>query len=157
VIANNLQYRITRSAARDFEEALERLDVTESHRSPEARELMRAAMDSQLTELREQLAEYDALREGKLEVLELDSLEQLPEALIRARIAAGLTQKQLAARLDMREQQLQRYEATRYSGATLSRIQAIADALGVRIHKRVTLPAAPRAGFVQSTGPRRTE
>jgi len=42
-------------------------------------------------------------------VLELESLAELPEALIRARIAVGLTQKGLAGRLGLKEQQVQRY------------------------------------------------
>jgi hypothetical protein len=42
----------------------------------------------------------------------------------------------------MREQQVQRYEATRYAGVGLERLQAVADALGVRIYERVVLPAA---------------
>lgn len=142
MIANDLQYRVTRTAAREFEEALTRLDQTEGHRSPEMRALMRAAMESQLEDLHQQLADYDALRTGHIQVLELDSLEQLPEALIRGRIAAGLTQKELAKRLGMREQQVQRYEATRYAGVGLARLQVVADAVGVRIHERVVLPTA---------------
>lgn len=143
MIANERQYRITQSAAREFEEALERLDAVEAHRSTELRQVMRDAMESQLDDLREQLAEYDALRSGKVSVLELASLDELPEALICARIAAGLTQKELARRLHLKEQQVQRYEATRYAGASLGRIQAVAEALGVTIRERVTLPTAP--------------
>ena len=143
MIANDLQYRVTRTAAREFEEALARLDQTEAQRSPEMRALMRAAMESQLEDLRQQLAEYENLRAGTIQVFELDSLTELPAALIRARIAAGLTQKALAERLGMREQQVQRYEATRYSGVSLERLQAVADALGVRIYERVVLPTAP--------------
>jgi ribosome-binding protein aMBF1 (putative translation factor) len=106
------------------------------------RALMRAAMESQLEDLRQQLAEYEALRAGRVQVLELDSLGRLPEALIRARIAAGLTQKELARRLGLREQQVQRYEATRYAGASLARLQAVADALGVQTQGRVVLRTA---------------
>lgn len=142
MIANERQYRITHAAAREFEETLGRLDTAEAHRPPELRRAMREAIESQLEELREQLAEYDALRSGKVSVLELGSLDELPEALIRARIAAGLTQKELAARLGLREQQVQRYEATRYAGVSLERIQVVADALGVTIRERVTLPTA---------------
>ena len=106
------------------------------------RALMRDAMESQLEDLRQQLADYDALRTGHIQVLELDSLTQLPDALIRARIAAGLSQKALAKRLGVREQQVQRYEATRYAGVGITRLQMVADALGVRIHERVILPTA---------------
>lgn len=142
MIANDLQYRVTRAAARRFEEGLARLDETEAHRSPEVRALMREAMGSELEELRRQLAEYEALSAGRVRVLELGSLDELPDALIRARVAAGLTQKELARRLGLRESQVQRYEATRYAGASLARLRTVADALGVQTHGRVVLPVA---------------
>jgi ribosome-binding protein aMBF1 (putative translation factor) len=142
MIANDLQYRVTRTAAREFEKGLARLDETEAQRSPEMRALMRAAMESQLEDLRQQLAAYEDLRAGRVQVLPLDSLEGLPDALIRARIAAGLTHKELARRLGVRESQVQRYESTRYAGASLARLQAVADALGVRTQGRVVLPAS---------------
>jgi ribosome-binding protein aMBF1 (putative translation factor) len=142
MIANERQYRITRTAAREFEEALARLETVEAHRPPELRRVMREAMESQLEELREELAEYDALRSGKVGVPELTSLAELPEALIRARIAVGLTQKGLAERLGLKEQQVQRYEATQYAGVSLERIQEVAEALGVKIHEQVILPTA---------------
>jgi ribosome-binding protein aMBF1 (putative translation factor) len=145
MIANEREYRITKAAAKDFEEALARLDVVEEHQSAEMRQIMRDGMESQLADLREQLAEYDALHQGHLAVLEFDSLDNLPTAFIQGRIAAGLTQKQLAARLGLKEQQIQRYEATRYAGASLSRIQAVANALGLKIHERVVLPNARTA------------
>jgi len=141
MIANERQYRITKSAARDFEDALANLDTVEAHRPAELRRAMREAIESQLEELREQLAEYEALRTGKISVLELDSLDELPDALIRARIAAGRTQKELAERLGLKEQQIQRYEATRYAGVSLDRIRAVAQALGVKIQERVILPS----------------
>lgn len=141
MIANERQYRITKSEAKKFEEALDRLETVEGHRPDEMRRIMREAMESQLEELREQLAEYDALRSGKVAVLEIEGLQELPTALVRARIASGLTQKALARRLGLKEQQIQRYEATRYSGVSLERIQQVAAALGVTIRERLTLPA----------------
>jgi len=140
MIANERQYQITKLEAERFEQALAQADEKGAHLHPRLRQAMREVMESQLEELRGQLAEYDALRRGKIAVLELHSLRDLPEALIRARIASGLTQKQLAARLGLKEQQIQRYEATRYAGASLARVQAVADALGVKIHGRVMLP-----------------
>ena len=142
MIANDLQYRVTQKAAREFEESLARLDPDAKDRPAWVRRAMREAMESQLADLRSELAEYDALRAGRVRVLELDSLRELPDALIQARIAAGLSQKDLATRLGLREQQIQRYEARRYAGASLERVQAVADALGMEIHERVVLPTA---------------
>ena len=56
-----------------------------------------------------------------------------------------MTQKGLAKRLGVREQQVQRYEATGYAGASLARLQAVADGLGVQIQGRILLPTTERA------------
>lgn len=143
MIANERQYRITKAEAERFEEALAQSDESISDLDPRLRRAMREGLESQLDELREQLAEYEALRAGRVAVLELSSLKELPEALIRARIASGLSQKQLAQRLGLKEQQLQRWEATRYAGISLDRIQAVAEALGVTIREEVIFPGRP--------------
>lgn len=140
MIANQRQYRITRAAAKRFEEALTHVEDRGSERHPLLQKAMRDSIESELAILREQLAEYEGLRDGCLGVLELGSLAELPEALIRARIAVGLTQKELATRLGLKEQQIQRYEATRYAGVSLERLQSVVEALGVKIHERLILP-----------------
>ena len=56
-----------------------------------------------------------------------------------ARIARGWTQRRLAEELGIAEQQVQRYEATGYSSASLARFADIAEALGVTITETVTL------------------
>lgn len=142
MIENERQYKITKAWAEKFASSAERLEEKLPDMDPVLRRAMKDAYESQAEDLREQLAAYEALRDGQVAVLELDSLAELPTALIRARTAAGLTQKALAQRLGLKEQQIQRYEATRYAGASLARIQAIADALGVQIHERVVLPTA---------------
>ena len=116
MIANQREYRITAAAIRRLEEGLERADEHGAERPPLAQQLLREGIEGQLATLREQVAEYEALRSGTVAVLEADSLTQLPDALIRARIASGLTQRALAERLGLKEQQVQRYEATQYAG-----------------------------------------
>jgi len=96
---------------------------------------------------------YDALRSGRMRQLELGSLRDVPEALIRARVAAGLTQKGLAERLGLKQQQVQRYEATRYAGVSLERLQSVADALGVQTQGRMLLTMVSAAGDKRRTGP----
>lgn len=144
MITNERQYRITKAAVERFEDALAHGHEQGVHLHPRLQQAMQESLESQIAELREELAEYEALRSGRVTVLELDSLAAIPDALIRARAVAGLTQKELATRLGMKEQQVQRYEATRYVGVSLARIQAVADALGVTIHERVILPIHAR-------------
>ncbi|HEY7830564.1 MAG TPA: helix-turn-helix transcriptional regulator [Solirubrobacteraceae bacterium] len=69
---------------------------------------------------------------------EITSLRELPTALIEARIAAHLTQRDLAQRLGTAEQQIQRWEANNYTGVNLDRLQNIADALNIHIHETIT-------------------
>ena len=99
---------------------------------PKLRKAAREGLESQLQELRESLNEYEALRAGTQTSFEYDSLTSVPEGLIKARIARGMTQKQLAESLNLQEQQIQRYEATLYKGAALERIEAVAKVLGLR-------------------------
>jgi transcriptional regulator with XRE-family HTH domain len=140
VITNERQYRITKSWLERFEQARASGEEQNAHLPARAQQALRDQYDSQIDELRAELAEYDALRLGQVAVLELDSLNELPDALIRARAASGLSQEALAGRLGLKKQQVQRYEATRYSGVGVGRLQAVADALGVKIHERVVLP-----------------
>jgi DNA-binding Xre family transcriptional regulator len=160
VITNERQYRITKAEAERFATALAQPEEKLAHLHPRIRQAMREGAESQLEELQADLAEYEALRDGRVSVIELDSLRELPSALIRARIAARLSQKALAERLGIKEQQIQRYEATQYAGATFERLQAVAEALDVRVDQRILLPTRPvgqsppiAAGSASSTGP----
>ena len=96
-------------------------------------------MQSQLRDLDAEIREYESLKSGRQKRLELDSLEALSKLLIQARIAAGLTQEDLADRLGLKPQQIQRYEATNYQSASLARLLEIARALNLRVRDRAEL------------------
>jgi DNA-binding XRE family transcriptional regulator len=156
VIANDREYRITSATIKRLEEGLAHAESRHLAHDPLAHQLICEGIEGQLETLREQVQEYEALRNGQITFLEADSLDQLPDILIRARIAARLTQKALAARLGLKEQQVQRYEATRYASASLERVQAIAAALGVRLQGRVTFPITtiePASDSTSDVGP----
>ena len=143
MIKNERQYRITRAQAEKFARALAQMKERageDASVDPVLQEAMTNALGSQLADLRQQLEDYEALRSGERKVFESASFGELPRALIQSRIALGLSQKELAKRLGLKEQQIQRYEATRYAGVSLERVQAVADALGVQLHERVVLP-----------------
>ncbi|MQW02797.1 helix-turn-helix domain-containing protein [Sinorhizobium meliloti] len=58
--------------------------------------------------------------------------------LIVARIAKGYSQKDLAWRLGVKEQQIQRYEADRYSSISLKNYARVAALLGVQLSASIT-------------------
>ena len=135
MIKNERQYRITKAQAQNLRRALtllaSGLDKVKVH--PVLRKAQADALRSQLADLRGEIRQYESLRSGKKKTLQLDSLDDLPRALIEARIAAGLSQKDLADRLGLKEQQIQRYESTNYGSASLARVQQIAHVLGLRV------------------------
>ena len=146
MITNERQYKITKRKERSFHEAIERFDAQGSEASdvhPRIRQAEREAMESQLDDLRAELAEYDRLKAADLSVITTASVEELADGLIKARIAAGLSQRVLAQRLGVKEQQIQRYEAERYASASYRRLCQVSDALGVRIRNDIHLPPRP--------------
>jgi hypothetical protein len=143
VITNERQYRITRSEARKFEQAIAvaRGRKPSPDVDPRIRQAMIDSLESELAILRDDLERYESVKAGKIKRRKVRSLRELPVLLIEGRIAAGLTQRQLAGRLGLPEQQVQRYEATMYSGVSLDRVQEVADALGLEIEEHVTYAA----------------
>jgi DNA-binding Xre family transcriptional regulator len=105
---------------------------------PKAARAMSAGLRSQLDDIEGELAEYDALSQGQVTELEADSIVGIGQALIKARIVRNLTQRELAERLSLAEQQVQRYEATLYRGVAAERLQQVADALRLRVRETIT-------------------
>lgn len=134
MIKNERQYRITKAQASRFRQTLENLrsrtaDASELH--PRIAQAQEDAIRSQLSDLEEELRQYESLKAGGFELNELRAIDGVAPALIKARIARGLSHKDLAERLGLKEQQIQRYEATDYVSASLGRIREVAHALSV--------------------------
>ena len=145
MIRNERQYRVTQS---ERDKLLSQLTGQQAEDVPEwVSKVNRDAVSTQVMTMDEELAEYDALRVGAISgVTEVGNLADLPRALIRARIAGRLTQRELADRLGLREQQIQRYEAVDYAGASIARLEQVMLALGVTFHGELTLPENPGGG-----------
>lgn len=144
MIKTERQYATTRAQLEQLVRAL-REDTAEPPRAevrtagpapdvdPRFLALAREALKSQIADLEEELDEYDALRTAGAVAITVSTLEELPRALIRARIVRRWTQGELAERLGVAEQQVQRYEATEYESASFARLKEIARALDVEV------------------------
>ena len=102
-------------------------------------------MESFHLQLKEEVESYERLKRGEFE--ELDNLRGLGQLLISLRIARGISQRDLARRLDVHESQVSRDERNEYFGITLERAIKILDALNVRLHSRVEMEP-PRVAAV---------
>jgi ribosome-binding protein aMBF1 (putative translation factor) len=94
-------------------------------------------MESFHLQLKEEVESYERLKRGEFE--ELDNLRGLGQLLISLRIAQGISQRELAKRLDVHESQVSRDERNEYFGITLDRTIKILDALNVRLHTTVEI------------------
>lgn len=146
MITSKKQYKITRKKADGFVRALEEFDATSAKRTDVPLRLLqseREAMASQLEDLQREIDEYKSLQSGHFTVISGTSFDELADGLIMARIAAGLSQRALARRLGLKEQQIRRYESERYATASYRRLCQISHALGVRIANDILLPMVP--------------
>jgi transcriptional regulator with XRE-family HTH domain/cytidylate kinase len=140
MIRNERQYKITNAEVAKLREALQAAESATI--APTIDPLfIKAEIDglrSQLEEMVEDLESYERLRDGIDEIPAVRSVQDIPRALIQTRIRAGLTQEDLAQRVGLKPQQIQRYEASDYASANLSRVSEIAEALDISLEESDT-------------------
>ena len=135
----------------EYQEASERL-AQERQRLAEHKARLKAAglaedeikrvidpFESFHLQLKEEVESYEKLKRG--EFGELDNLRGLGHLLISIRIAQGLSQRDLAKRLNVHESQVSRDERNEYFGITLERAIRLLDALNVKLRTQVEIVA----------------
>ena len=132
MIKNERQYKFTKAQVERFERTLAELrsrrpEDTDLH--PLVAKAQEDAVSGQLMDLKEELQIYESMRAGTFSLEQLEVVSELSNMLIGARIAQGISQKELAERIGLKEQQIQRYEATDYASASLSRIREVVSGL----------------------------
>ncbi|PXW61330.1 HTH-type transcriptional regulator/antitoxin HigA [Methylobacterium sp. B4] len=104
---------------------------------------VRRSLTTELSELQLSLKSYIQARTGDFTLLRKQAGNDLGTYLIAARIIKGLSQKELARKLGLREQAIQRWESERYRSISLFNYQKVARTLGV--HWQVNDSAAADA------------
>lgn len=134
MIYSDKQYTRSKRLLRDLRDGR---DLTKSQNDSRKQEWVRTAelgaIEAQIAKIEKEVSHYEELKEGRVTYSTSDSLQELPRILVEARIAQGLSQSVLGRLLSVKPQQIQRYEATDYMGASLSRLIEIASVLGVQI------------------------
>jgi HTH-type transcriptional regulator/antitoxin HigA len=139
MIKSAKQLAITREQLEKFQATLEQLNA--SGRRDILANAERAGVESVIQDLQAEIQQYQfwtsergaeaASRYGLAA-----RLSDLPHQLINHRLAAGLTQEGLAELVGKHTQQIQRYEATDYAGASLETLLCIALALAEAVKSR---------------------
>lgn len=84
-------------------------------------------------EIEQDILLYETLKTDKIQILSERLFVDLPSILIEYKIKSGLTQKEFAAQLGIKEQQLQRYEADNFRSVTFKNLIRFLDAIGLEI------------------------
>src|SRR5580698_5756459 len=141
MIRNEAEYQV--ASARLLEErnrlAEHRARLKATNMSDEEIKRVIDPMESFHLQLREEVESYERLKRGEFE--ELENLRGLGHLLISLRIAQGMSQRELARRLDVHESQVSRDERNEYFGITLERAIKILDALNVRLRTKIDVQA----------------
>ncbi len=133
MIYNERQFKISAAELKKLQDAKGAFEASDHNEELWIVDAQLRALDSQIEDLEQQISEYRLLKDGKVVHSECNDLAELPRILISARISKGLSQKDLASELGMTQQQVQRYEATDYMSASLSRLIEVSRILGIRV------------------------
>ena len=130
MIYSDKQYSISRDELDKLKNALAATEAL-----PKDNELVREleinGLKSQIVEIEADLSYYNRLKAGEVALSESITLETLPSVLIQARIASGMSQADLAETIGLQLQQIQRYEASEYMGASLPRLIEVTRVLDI--------------------------
>ncbi len=154
MLKNEKQYRSAKAQAEKFAKTLGKFQDKRPNGSHTAHSMSayEEAVQLQHNILVKEIRDYERVRSRYTSELEYASFNQISEMLIQARINQRLTHRELAERLGMKEQQIQRYEATDYQSASLARLCEIAEILGISQHTFIRVELAQEGAAVPMNG-----
>ena len=99
---------------------------------------IRGSYEEMIRQLEEEVREYDELKTGSFALPSIERLDQIAPFIVKIRIAKGVSQTELAMRLDVSKQVISRHEEDQYQSVNLNRLQAILDVLGISVKVSIT-------------------
>ena len=136
MIKDEKQHKYSKDWARKFADSISIIEKDENwkQRDPEGWQLDIDAKRSHLIALQEEIDEYENLincDNNKVIKIRVENFNKLPDVLIKARIAAKITHKELADILGIKEQRIKECEDKDYQCASFCEILEVSAALGV--------------------------
>jgi hypothetical protein len=140
MIKNEKQYEYSKECAERFTYSISLLDQDEEMKQKdfERWQMNRDVKKYRLEKLQAEIAEYENLTFHDSHtpiVLTLEDIYYLPQLLIKARIAAKLSQQELASLAGLTEEQIKDYEARDYESVSFSDVMGVFLALDMKIQK----------------------
>jgi DNA-binding Xre family transcriptional regulator len=132
MIKNEKQYKISKRKVIELTEAIERINNNPKKDILE-KELLTGSLIMAKEEIEQEILLYETLKKDKIGILKERLFSELPTLLTEYKIKSGLTQKEFAEQLGIKEQQLQRYEADNFKSVTFKNLLRFLDAIGLEI------------------------
>jgi len=135
MIHNKWQYNLAKKDLANFEFTISSLEskLKEANEDSVSIQININAVKHLHKKLHHEIIEFEKLKSGELSQIEYSNLKDLPSCLVQSRIALGLSQKDLAEKLEIKEQQIQRYEQQDYLKASLERIIQVCKVLDIEV------------------------
>jgi DNA-binding Xre family transcriptional regulator len=132
MIKNEKQYRISKRKAGELADAIERINNDPSEDAI-TKEVLTTSLILAKQQIDQEILLYETLKVDKIGILKERLFSDLPSLLTEYKIKSGLTQKEFAAQLGIKEQQLQRYEADNFRSVTFKNLLRFLDAVGLEV------------------------
>ncbi len=146
MIKNEFQYQVTQDWVKKFKRAIAAADRDEEWKTKDRErwQINRDVLQVHLDGLLEEIAEYEMLLAHNPRqplTLNMDNFHALPQLLIKARMAAKLSEKELGDLAQISEDKIRFYEEKEYEGASFLEVLAVIFALDLKIvNGEVLLP-----------------
>ncbi len=142
MIKDELEYQVSKEWVEKFTKTITAMDRDEEAKKTDFLrwESGRSAIQCHLDQLHEEISEYERLINcDKSEPIEIvvENFNKLSDALIKARMAAKMSQEELAEILDIDPERIKEHENKNYKGASYMELLDISLALGLEFKMAV--------------------
>lgn len=133
MIKNDRQYEYAKNKLHEFERGLKA--IRKKHYSDKNKVgLLSQGYVEHIAQLKAEIKEYEKMKKSSLpKVLRACNPVEISHQLVRLRLARGLTQAELAARVGCKQADISRMEREEYRGYTISQLEKIAESLDAEI------------------------
>jgi len=131
MIKNDRQFKYTKNRLNEFRKDLRAIQKKYSFDKSRLRLLSRGYIEH-IAQLKAEIADYEKMKTLPLpRKLRANNPAEISQQLVRLRIAKGITQAQLAARMGCKQSDISRMERTDYKGYSYQLLEKVANILGV--------------------------
>ena len=142
MIKDELEYEVSKEWVEKFNKTIAAMERDEEAKRKDFLkwDAGRGSIQCHLDQLHEEIAEYERLmawdKSKPIEIV-VENFNRLSEALIKARMAAKMSEEELAEILDIDPERIKEYEKRKYQNASLTEILEISLALGLEFKTAV--------------------